>query len=595
MKKIFLIYVSLVAMPAYSAATYNLLAANENLPLSSELLQIIGYDADIPQNEEFKLLQMEDNPNNNTPFGYEHGQLDVSAVPCPFQSQDQNDLELALLKTPYAGTKLNKTLTSSSSFLQDQASSSTAPYNIQATQNDQKPKIHPFLEDEEVWRLDETYYYRCICDSTYKLHYKNHSRHINQMHRSDSAKIEAEKKKNRKCPLCPKEMNFQGFRIHIKTCVNKKPSSQNSTVSVSSLDNQPTYSTDPHSQSIQNDQEEKLQNNNPPAINYETFNFNFDDNYNVLTSSPEESISYSNDQASSSTDQYFNQPSQKNLGENIHPILKGSEIWILDEKYYYQCFCNKGPKRMNSRNHKHHITTSHPDDFDTIESEKKKPRECEGCSKPFNFDGFTKHIKKCKKPNLSGQNSTTSNATSYNNHEQMPNCYQNTLPTIENYPSPNNEILQNNSSSLSSVNFQEDFTNDFSISPQNESILYIDSQPSSSVTPSNKQTAQNSKEQKTHRLLEKSEIWKFEQDYYYKCFCGSIYNQDSSGYSLHLKNMHRDDIPKIKNAKNENRKCEGCPKLINFHQFTRHRNYCPKTHLLDEQNPSNIDNTSITQ
>ena len=103
---------------------------------------------------------------------------------------------------------------------------------------------------------------------------------------------------------------------------------------------------------------------------------------------------------------------------------------------------------------------------------------------------------------------------------------------------------------------------------------------SSSTDPHNRQSVQENPVKSIHPILEKSEIWKFQDNYYYICGCGQDRRTSTKKtYETHVNNFHRNDIAKIEAAKRELRDCELCDNRLSFDSFTIHKNYCPKTSL----------------
>ena len=297
MKKIFLLYLSLGAIPVYSA-NYPAYLTMENIgSLSNNLLDMDNNNnnAHLLQNEllnvdnDTHLLQMTNNPDNFTHFDFNHDNFDLSALLfCPSNLQHTTTPESAVLQTPYERRKLKKTLKTSSSFLQDQTSSSADAYDSQATQNDpekenlpkksskkayntnsasyskgqassstnryhgqpaqknQKKLCQPLLENTTIWQLEDNYYFRCpehgkaYTDSTgYKKHIKKH-------HKDAIQKLKDAKKKKRSCAECRLMISFFGIATHKlycepylkrqKTSLLRANSSDNSLKEISSQD-----------------------------------------------------------------------------------------------------------------------------------------------------------------------------------------------------------------------------------------------------------------------------------------------------------------------------------------------------------------------
>ena len=249
MKKISLLYLILIAIPACTAADHNYLAANQEeneedsdlQPLTPNgitlLAPIFNSFSSIDQNKSTpELLQSELLLNQET---------DLQEQPFSINLTTFSDEEvLTLLQEPISysddqpkppttyrfAKKEPKRIHKSQPTYSKKSSKkaqSTDPASLNSdcceSQPAQKPKIHPFLEESEVWKLDETYYYRCYCDSTYIMDNTHHWSHIHNVHREDFDKIKAEKEKPRKCEKCPKIMNFKGFGNH--RSVHKKTTS----------------------------------------------------------------------------------------------------------------------------------------------------------------------------------------------------------------------------------------------------------------------------------------------------------------------------------------------------------------------------------
>ena len=275
MKKIFLIYVSLVAIPGYSAAAYNPAVNQEEeidlRPLSpGEIILLENSDFnstnqqestfellqnEVPLNQETTLQQQSSQPDPTTflfnfnfddddastpseePTSYSHNQAS-SSMPLYNSQAHQSNLnnnffyaqnstltphslaqgDMRALQLPYPSDKL---ITRHPHSLHVQASSSTASYDSQSAQENQPKNILPILEESKIWKFQDNYYYQCSCGK-YNPKTRNsrtYRYHINTFHSTLLDQIENAKKTNRECELCGTPFsNFDGFSSHRPHC-----------------------------------------------------------------------------------------------------------------------------------------------------------------------------------------------------------------------------------------------------------------------------------------------------------------------------------------------------------------------------------------
>ena len=265
MKKIFLLYLSLGAMPVCTAGDFSYLTMDNIASLPESLLNT--------DDDDTHLLQMTNNPDNFTPFDFDHDNFDVSALLlCPSNLQHTTASESAVLKTPYEGKKLTEQIKSSRYSLRNRASSSTASYTIQSNQNDpekenlpkksskkaqkanfdkdkdstplekstcysndqassstnryhsqpaqknQKKLCQPLLENTDIWQLEKNYYYRCPEHEKIFTDSSGYKKHIKTHHKDAIQKLKDAKKKKRSCAECRLMISFFGIATHKLYC-----------------------------------------------------------------------------------------------------------------------------------------------------------------------------------------------------------------------------------------------------------------------------------------------------------------------------------------------------------------------------------------